>query len=235
MNSPRYRPAGLMVSWAGHRVMLDGGDGADPGAPVIRRRANELSLRPHIGSFAANCVRRARRLLCGGQTRVSNDRHSRPTAQNDSLPASTAMGGKHVGPSFRCAVSAPGGVAVDCVEDPLDRRGHCQEAMGPTSANNCAASMGTFTAPTRRGGRSSIRESCLTRCPLLRTGRAWGCQWFDVRGHWMGHSDWFERASIWPHRHQVSNGVFLDGRRSSVVLGRSCSRPRSSSRPHRPR
>ena len=42
-----------------------------------------------------------------------------------------------------------------------------------TSANNCAASMGTFTAPTRRGGRSSIRESCLTRCPLLRTGRAW--------------------------------------------------------------
>jgi hypothetical protein len=42
MNSPRYRPAGLMVSWAGHRVMLDGGDGADPGAPVIRRRANEL-------------------------------------------------------------------------------------------------------------------------------------------------------------------------------------------------
>ena len=29
------------------------------------------------------------------------------------------------------------------------------------------------TAPTGRGGRSSIRESCLTRCPLLRTGRAW--------------------------------------------------------------
>ena len=28
-------------------------------------------------------------------------------------------------------------------------------------------------APTGRGGRSSIRESCLTRCPLLRTGRAW--------------------------------------------------------------
>ena len=50
-----------------------------------------------------------------------------------------------------------------------------------TSANNCAASMGTFTAPTRRGGRSSIRESCLTRCPLLRTGRAsaasgWMCE-----------------------------------------------------------
>jgi hypothetical protein len=27
------------------------------------------------------------------------------------------------------------------------------------------------------------------------------------------HSDWFERASVWAHRHQVSNGVFLDGPR----------------------
>ena len=26
-------------------------------------------------------------------------------------------------------------------------------------------------------------------------------------------ADWFERASIWPHRQQVSNGVFLDGPR----------------------
>jgi hypothetical protein len=49
--------------------------------------------------------------------------------------------------------------------------------------------------------RSSAHGACL------------GCQWFDVRGHWMGHSDWFERACIWPHRHQVSNGVFLDGPR----------------------
>jgi len=71
------------------------------------------------------------------------------------------------------------------------------------------------------------------------------------------HSDWFERASIWPHRHQVSNGVLLDGprrwrggrfdppwwrngrlrlpRRSSAAFGRSCSGPRSSSRSHRPR
>ena len=29
----------------------------------------------------------------------------------------------------------------------------------------------------------------------------------------MRHSDWFERASIWPHRHQISNGEFLDGPR----------------------
>jgi hypothetical protein len=44
-------------------------------------------------------------------------------------------------------------------------------------------------------------------------GACLGCQWFDVRGHWTGHPDWFERAYIWPHRHQVSNGVFLDGPR----------------------
>ena len=31
---------------------------------------------------------------------MSNDRHSRPTAQNDSLPARAAIGGKHVGPYF---------------------------------------------------------------------------------------------------------------------------------------
>ena len=108
------------------------------------------------------------RLLCGGQTRIRNDRHSRPTAQNDSLPASTVMGGKHVGPLF-------------CFRPRRCRRGLCGRSRRPgwalpggcgISANNCAASMRTFTAPTRRGGRSSIRESCLTRCPLLRTGRA---------------------------------------------------------------
>ena len=33
-------------------------------------------------------------------SRMSNHRHSRPTAQNDSLPASTVMGGKHAGPYF---------------------------------------------------------------------------------------------------------------------------------------
>ena len=75
----------------------------------------------------------------------------------------------------------------------------------------------------------------LDAMPSTAHGACLGCQWFDVRGHSMRHSDWFERASIWPHRHQLSNGVFLDGRRSSVVLGRSCSRPRSSSRQHRPR
>jgi hypothetical protein len=30
MNSPRYRPAGLLVEFSGRRVMLDGGPGAEP-------------------------------------------------------------------------------------------------------------------------------------------------------------------------------------------------------------
>lgn len=71
MNSPRYRPAGLLVSWAGHRVMLDGGDGADPAPPLdawlvsderaelmaqIRRRARDLGVRAAVGPFEAGGV-----------------------------------------------------------------------------------------------------------------------------------------------------------------------------------
>ena len=80
------------------------------------------------------------------------------------------------------------------------------------SANNCAASMRTFTAPTQRG---PVQHPgvVLDAVPSTAHGACLGCQWLDVRGHWMGHSDWFERASAWPHRHQVSNGVFLDGPR----------------------
>ena len=72
MNSPRYRPAGLLVAWAGHRVMLDGGGSADPGQsldawlvsdehaelmPQIRRRAAELGVSAAIGPFEADGVR----------------------------------------------------------------------------------------------------------------------------------------------------------------------------------
>ncbi|HZE17164.1 MAG TPA: MBL fold metallo-hydrolase [Mycobacterium sp.] len=72
MNSPRYRPAGLLVRWAGHRVMLDGGGPADPGPgldawcvsderaeliPQIRRRADELGVHPALGPFEADGVR----------------------------------------------------------------------------------------------------------------------------------------------------------------------------------
>jgi hypothetical protein len=72
MNSPRYRPAGLLVTWPGHRVMLDGGGAADPGAPLdawlvcddhaelmpqIRRRAGEFGVRPAVGSVDTEDVR----------------------------------------------------------------------------------------------------------------------------------------------------------------------------------
>jgi beta-lactamase family protein len=72
MNSPRYRPAGLLVMWAKNRVMLDGGDSADPGAPLdawlvsderaelapqIRRRAAELGVRPVMAPVEVDGVR----------------------------------------------------------------------------------------------------------------------------------------------------------------------------------
>ncbi|HTY32263.1 MBL fold metallo-hydrolase [Mycobacterium sp.] len=71
MNSPRYRPAGLSVSWCGHRVMLDGGGSADPAPPLdawlvsdehaelmpeIRTRAGELGVRPAVVPFQASGV-----------------------------------------------------------------------------------------------------------------------------------------------------------------------------------
>ena len=67
--------------------------------------------------------------------------------------------------------SAPGGVHVDFLEDDVDRHEHRTKAMGP--ARRTAPSTRTSTAPNRRCGQPSIRESCLMRCPLLRTGRAW--------------------------------------------------------------
>jgi hypothetical protein len=72
MNSPRFRPAGLLVTWPGHRVVLDGGGAADPGMPLdawlvcddhaelmpqIRRRAGELGVRPAVDSAEAGDVR----------------------------------------------------------------------------------------------------------------------------------------------------------------------------------
>jgi hypothetical protein len=71
MNSPRYRPAGLLVICAGHRVMLDGGGCADPGPPLeawlvsderaelmpqIRRRAKELGVHAAVGLVEAGDV-----------------------------------------------------------------------------------------------------------------------------------------------------------------------------------
>lgn len=72
MNSPRYRPAGLLAAWSGHRVAFDGGADADPGAeisawlvcderaelmPAIRRRARAIGVTPEIGEHAGAGVR----------------------------------------------------------------------------------------------------------------------------------------------------------------------------------
>jgi Beta-lactamase superfamily domain len=72
MNSPRYRPAGLLAMWAGRRVMLDGGGCADPGEPLhawlvcderaelaaqIRRRAAQLGVRSVVADLEADGVR----------------------------------------------------------------------------------------------------------------------------------------------------------------------------------
>jgi Beta-lactamase superfamily domain len=71
MNSPRYGPAGLLVTWAGHRVMLDGGGCAGPAPPLdawlvsderaelmpkIRHRAGELGVRAAVRLFEAGGV-----------------------------------------------------------------------------------------------------------------------------------------------------------------------------------
>lgn len=71
MNSPRFRPAGLLVTWTGHRVMLDGGESADPAGPLdawlvsdehaeliprIRRRARELGVQAAVGPFESHDV-----------------------------------------------------------------------------------------------------------------------------------------------------------------------------------
>lgn len=63
MNSPRYRPAGLLIRWRRQRVMIDGGGDATPRPPLsawlvtdtraelmpdIRRRARRLGLEPAI-------------------------------------------------------------------------------------------------------------------------------------------------------------------------------------------
>jgi hypothetical protein len=56
----------------------------------------------------------------------------------------------------------------------------------------------------------------LDAVPSIARGACLGCQWLDLRGHSMDHTDWFERASVWPQRHEVSNGAFLDGPRRWV-------------------
>lgn len=69
MNSPRFDPAGLLVSWAGRRVMLDGGGTATPVRavdawlvtdaraelmPDIRRRCREWGLEASVAAWTAD-------------------------------------------------------------------------------------------------------------------------------------------------------------------------------------
>jgi hypothetical protein len=71
-NSPRYRPAGLLITAATVRIMIDGGPGAVPRGRLdawlvtderaelirsIRRLAQRSGLRPHAGSFRKSGVR----------------------------------------------------------------------------------------------------------------------------------------------------------------------------------
>ena len=65
MNSPRYAPAGLLIEYKGHRIMIDGGKGADPGGRLqawlvtdeqgelireIRKLAGSKDLEPEVGT-----------------------------------------------------------------------------------------------------------------------------------------------------------------------------------------
>ena len=123
---------------------------------------------------------------------MSNDRHSRPTARNDSLPASTVMGGKHVGPVFHALIppqevspwiawkiaSTGVGIARRLWDQREQLRGKYEDVHGT----------GRALWPTQHP------EVVLDAVPSFAHGACLGCQWFDVRGHWVGHSDWFERA-----------------------------------------
>jgi len=75
-NSPRHRPAGLLVASAPVRIMIDGGPGAVPGGRLdawlvtderaeligaIRRLARAKGLCPYAGSFRKDGVRVERR------------------------------------------------------------------------------------------------------------------------------------------------------------------------------
>jgi Beta-lactamase superfamily domain len=75
-NSPRYRPAGLLVACGAVRVMIDGGSGAVPDGRLdawlvtderaeliaeIRRAAGAKGLRPHAATFRKGGVRVERR------------------------------------------------------------------------------------------------------------------------------------------------------------------------------
>jgi len=115
----------------------------------------------------------------------------------DSEPLDTVCDGERLQPSRWKIRSTGTNIARRLWDQREQLRGEYEDVHGPDRALWPVQHPGVVLDAVL----SSAHGACL------------GCQWFDVRGHWMGHSDWFERASVWPHRHQVSNGVFLDGPR----------------------
>jgi S1-C subfamily serine protease len=94
--------------------------------------------------------------------------------QGDSGGPIIDLDGKALGVAFGAAVDDPDTgfvLTVREVAPQLAKVGNTVPGYG-TSAKNCAPSTTTSTAPTGRSGQPSTRESCLTRCPLLHTGRA---------------------------------------------------------------
>ncbi|MFX0579002.1 MBL fold metallo-hydrolase [Nocardia nepalensis] len=72
MNSPRYRPAGLRLRSSGHRIMFDGGPGAEPSGRIdawlvtddhaeligrIRRLARACAVEPAVGRYTDRTLR----------------------------------------------------------------------------------------------------------------------------------------------------------------------------------
>jgi hypothetical protein len=95
MNSPRYHPAGLLLSWPRRRIMFDGGGAAVPAQPVdawlvtdaraeliadIRRRCRAAGLRPEVGGWAGNRVLKGATSAIGLAERGAGpgDRRGRP-------------------------------------------------------------------------------------------------------------------------------------------------------------
>lgn len=69
MNSPRYRPAGMLLAWRGRRVMFDGGRGAEPRRHIdawlvtdahaeligeIRRLARSYGTEPQVTAYSTS-------------------------------------------------------------------------------------------------------------------------------------------------------------------------------------
>ena len=152
---------------------------------------------PHLAGGsddeAANTIRCGQeRVLCGYQTRMSNDRHSRPTAQNDSLPASTVMGGKHVGPYFdalfppqevspwiaRKLSSTGVGIARRLWDQREQRRGEYEDMHGTDRAvAGPASARGVPGLPVVRCARSFYEPLRLVRTSLCMAAPTPSVQW----------------------------------------------------------